>query len=216
MKKHFLVGIFAISFAASAQAEPAAVNNQYGLGAMGDVAETQTHSRNYILLKGNRGGVIDSKTDNNISGGRTVEFGDDWGAAAALGYQVGDYLRAEAEFGYSKNHIKDNLANNVQDNLTAYSAMGNLIFDIMGRNVYSPFIGAGVGAVRLEDANDSDTALAYQALGGIRMQVLENLDVVLDYKYLQAQDAEFDYGAGGKTKVPYKNTSVEAGIKYGF
>ena len=93
---------------------------------------------------------------------------DDWAGFARLGYQLNDHWRVELEVGYRGGDIDSVRGGSNQSvvglctpgvtrttavpacgspdgDVTSWTAMGNLIYDIMPGSALNPFIGGGIG-----------------------------------------------------------------------
>ncbi len=72
--------------------------------------------------------------------------------AAGLGYDFGNGLRAEGQFGYSPHDI-DKIGSNsgASGGVDVYTFMANILYEFrpQGWFIY-PYLGAGVGALRLQ------------------------------------------------------------------
>lgn len=111
-------------------------------------------------------------------------------------------------------------------NITSLALMANALVDILPHNDWTPYLGAGVGGVRiaLDDlqikgtnfVNKSDLQLAYQGIVGVRYQVTENLAVNLDYRYFAATDPDFKDLAGIPFKTTYATHNAMLGLTYHF
>jgi outer membrane protein OmpA-like peptidoglycan-associated protein len=109
----------------------------------------------------------------------------------------------------------------------ALAFMANAIVDILPKSPITPYVGAGVGGLRLELENytvgstpfvqQSDLTLAYQGIAGVRWQVMPEVSLWVDYRYFAAgMKAGIKDIKGGLFKVPYASHNVMAGIAYHF
>jgi opacity protein-like surface antigen len=81
--------------------------------------------------------------------------------------------------------------------------------------VAQPFFGAGAGYARIADDNSSDGTFAYQGMGGLSFDIVDNVDIVAEYKYLRANNVEFG-DSGSKGKFDYIDQNVELGVRFGL
>jgi outer membrane protein OmpA-like peptidoglycan-associated protein len=160
-----------------------------------------------------------------------------WGAGGAIGYRFGNGLRAEIEGMYRQNErdeynvfgfnipIKDG-------DVTAYSGMVNVLFDIDFGGLVVPYVGVGVGAAYVEGEadlitgnpfsfDDSAWAAAYQGIAGVNLRLDENIDLFADYRYFSTYDLELEdnYFPGPvttKTDDEYTSHTVMAGLRFTF
>jgi len=101
--------------------------------------------------------------------------------------------------------------------------MANGIVDIFPQSRITPYLGVGLGGVRLELENyqalgstfvrQSDLRPAYQGIAGVRFQATPSISVALDYRYFAASDkADIRDIKGGIFRVPYSTHNVILGI----
>ena len=157
---------------------------------------------------------------------------DDWAGFARLGYKLDDNWRIELEVGYRGGDIDSIRGGSNQavvglctpgvirtaaaptcgspdGDVTSWSLMGNVLYDILPDSALSPFIGAGIGinhtkvdvtgqfsnitgaisaanpAIQNLLIDDKDTSFAYQGIAGIAWKATEQLRVDLTYRYVQ-------------------------------
>ncbi|HEX7945268.1 MAG TPA: outer membrane beta-barrel protein, partial [Phenylobacterium sp.] len=145
---------------------------------------------------------------------------DDWAGFARLGYQLNPHWRVELEVGYRGGDIDNVKGHNNQSviglctpgvtrtvaapacgapdgDISTWTVMGNVLYDILPDSVINPFIGAGIGAVHVKTdvtgqfsnvpgatpataiqnlvVDDSDTAFGYQLIAGLAWKATEQL-----------------------------------------
>jgi opacity protein-like surface antigen len=112
-------------------------------------------------------------------------------------------------------------------NLTADSLLVNFygVFHDANRS-WSPYVGAGIGAVRIETSdltvtggplsNDSALALAFQFGLGIDYALTERLSLDLGYRFFSSTRPRFSEVNGPPFKMDYLNNSVVLGLRVGF
>jgi opacity protein-like surface antigen len=91
---------------------------------------------------------------------------------------------------------------------------------------FSPYVGAGVGAVRLEAANltvngypmsnDSVVSFVYQLGAGLDIALNNHLNLDLGYRYLNSPRPRFTEANGRKFKMEYASHSALLGLRVGF
>ena len=111
-------------------------------------------------------------------------------------------------------------------NITSLALMANALVDILPHNDWTPYLGAGVGGVRIaldqlqvsgvNFVNKSDLQLAYQGIAGVRYQLNENIALNLDYRYFAATDPDFKDLAGIRFKTSYATHNAMLGLTYHF
>lgn len=190
---------------------------------------------------------------------RVIE--DDYAAFGRLGYRLTPHLRVELEGGYRPtrlNSVEDIPAPGAMASLdlcgaggrpgtcgkpsgsvVAWSAMANMLFDILPRRRLDPFVGAGVGVDIVRFRADGQlqgaaletidpaivdgghAALAYQGLAGVTYRVTRRLDVDLTFRYLTGSNVSarlVDEATGRSAKLSgrYQDGSLALGLRYNF
>jgi outer membrane protein OmpA-like peptidoglycan-associated protein len=158
------------------------------------------------------------------------DFG--YAVSGQVGYAFGP-VRVEGELSWRQNDldkINDNFGTyGANGNINALGAMANVYYDIYTGTKFTPYIGAGVGALNLgEDrvkangvlvTDDSDLRPGYQGIAGVSYAVDDQLSIKADYHYTRADqvrfttDAGYDGGAGRGT---YQNHAVMVGFTWHF
>ncbi|MBU1514262.1 MAG: TonB-dependent receptor, partial [Alphaproteobacteria bacterium] len=216
---------------------------------------------------------IDATSSNNAANGIPYNWDfnqkDDWAGFARLGYQLNDHWRVELEVGYRSGDIDSVRGGSNQavvglctpgvtrttgapvcgapdGDVSAWTVMGNVIYDILPGSVLNPYIGAGIGAnhVKMDvtgqfsnvpapvtaanaiqnlTVDDSDTAFAYQLIAGLAWKATDQLSVDLTYRYLAGSDLDFTSTGSLATGLQpgvfsgeYKDQSVTLGLRYLF
>lgn len=178
--------------------------------------------------------------DSGISGSGvndTVEFDAGWAGLAALGYAFGNGLRAELSFDYRSNAVDAVSGAGGSGRASAWTFMGNLIYDFDTGTALTPYVGAGIGAVRVEFdnvqpvggsvLNDSDSTghtaggdfakpFAYQAIAGAGYRLSDSLNLFVDYRYVAAESVELHRPGGFIVDADYDNHTVFVGLRWSF
>jgi OmpA-OmpF porin, OOP family len=159
-------------------------------------------------------------------------------ADTELGYDFGR-IRLEGELAYRRANVKRTTISSGGSNfagltgqstssgdVAALAWMGNAIVDLLPHSRWTPYVGAGLGGVRLELENyaalgttfvhQSAMQLAYQGIAGVRYQVAPAVSLTLDYRYFTATKADIRDTKGATFKVPYASHNVMLGIAYHF
>jgi opacity protein-like surface antigen len=139
--------------------------------------------------------------------------------------------RIELEYSHRINRLdKAKFADGVAPaggNVTADSLLFNFygVFHADDRS-WSPYVGAGLGAVRIEASdltvtggplsNGSATALAFQFGMGIDYALTERLALDLGYRFFSSTRPKFSEINGPDFKMDYLNQSVVLGLRFGF
>lgn len=144
------------------------------------------------------------------------DFDTGWAVFATVGYGFGGGFRAELELGYRDNDGDGFLSFATPVplltpftgfafvtapytvELTQFTVMANLIYDIRFSDRFSMSVGAGVGADHMDydvaflglSADDSEWKFAWQALAGLNVRIAPQTQLFLNYRYLQAEDID--------------------------
>ena len=130
------------------------------------------------------------------------------------GYDFG-LVRAEVELAYKRASIDEVQLDtdfvpspnptepyDANGKVSVFSVMGNVLFDFGDEDGWSGFLGAGLGWARVKynadiptvfgdvGFSDSDSAIAWQILAGIRKSITPNIDLGLKYRFF-SQQAQF-------------------------
>jgi OOP family OmpA-OmpF porin len=145
----------------------------------------------------------------------------------AVGHGYGKGFRSEFELGYRENDV-DSISSGggTTGDVSAWSFMGNAVYDFNLSGPLQPYIGAGLGVARLDasgasqaagvNINDTDTAFAWQAMVGVAYALNENMKLTLGYRYFAVPDASFSSSAGTSFDSDYASHDVLFGFRYSF
>ncbi|WP_156257040.1 outer membrane protein, partial [Sandarakinorhabdus oryzae] len=214
-----------------------------GLVALAFTATAAT-ARDKSWYIGLRGGVV-LPTDRNFYSNTPVRPDFDtsekrgWAAAARLGYDFG-VLRTEFDVGYHQNNLRsiDLLSTTpVGDGgrygsptgkMRTWTAMANVLVDVINTGPFSASIGAGAGAARIDAhnvriaqsadllLNDSDWVFAWNALAGARLALSPGVDLAVDYRYLRPNRAYFVENGGPVTSTRRNSHTILVGLNFNF
>lgn len=143
-----------------------------------------------------------------------------FGLLGALGGDLGEGLRLEAEVGYRQNDLKDisafGISVPVNGDVSALSFMGNAFYNFETETAFSPFLGGGVGFANVEGdieglGKKDDTVFAYQLSAGGGLELQENLSLDLQYRFFATADPDF---AG--VKAEYSSHNLMVGLRFSF
>lgn len=169
-------------------------------------------------------GDFDLKFDPGLLGSAVVGWDFEPGNSAGEG-------RIELEYSHRINRLdKVRFADGVVPgggNVTADSLLINFYGVSHGEDrSWSPYVGAGFGAVRIEASNltvtggplsnDSSLALAYQLGLGIDYALSDRLSLDLGYRFFGSTRPKFKEADGPDFKMDYLNHSVVLGLRVGF
>lgn len=164
----------------------------------------------------------------------TVELDNGWGVGALLGYDYGAF-RFEADIGYRSfdaNRLSDIRFNDgaggsidggsaaIDNTFGVLSVLGNVLYEYENTSIFTPYVGAGLGAAWVFVNGDSgsthiasgnDAGFAYQGIVGTKVALDDNLEAFADYRYLGTSDVQVN-----ELKSSYSLHSVQAGLVYTF
>lgn len=191
-----------------------------GLGlASGGAAAAERHGW-YVGLEAGWVKVQDSELPSWGYG--DIEFDNRWGGMGTVGHAFDNNMRLEFEVGYRNNDIDriDTVA--ITDGeLTEWSGFFNAHYDQPIGSRWAISFGAGIGAdsVRFDDDlgnEDTDTVLAAQGILGLVYQVSPHWDIMLNYRYLWANEPEFTDAFGNTDEMEIAKHTVTLGFRYGY
>lgn len=186
---------------------------------LGDVlplAQSLTASPEIITIIVPQGVVGDSIAESDSPG---------WAVVGAFGYEYGNGLRSELEFGYRRDDgaifaVPEDF---VQSgfSISAIDVMLNGYYDFETDIFFRPYIGAGVGMAHVNldiDIEDEDSAwaFAYQFIGGFNIPFPNSsFSLFTDYRYLGTAGLDLDFGIGREHKE-YRSHTVLGGFRVNF
>lgn len=148
------------------------------------------------------------------------------GVAASAGYGFDNGLRAEAEFAYRWNGLDEVSGSNASGDVTALSGMLNALYDVKTDTAFTPYLGAGAGAVRVvaDDVSpvagtridDNDIALAMQGIAGLSYRVDDQWSLTADYQYFAAPEVNFRTDSGIDIESEYSAHTFRIGFRFDF
>jgi OOP family OmpA-OmpF porin len=166
--------------------------------------------------------------DSDISGsGINTEIGYENGIAGvlALGHAYANGLRGEIELGNRRNGVDKSGTTSTGGSAKVLSGMINGYYDFATGSAFIPYLGAGIGAGRLNlntnpvgttGIDSAGNGLALQGIAGIGYQMTDNWTGTLEYRYFRLQGVEVDTLAGGKVDADYDAHSIMVGLRYTF
>jgi OOP family OmpA-OmpF porin len=171
------------------------------------------------------GGGLSILEDADFSGpgfSSTVGFDNGWGVYGAVGLGLFDSVRGELELSQ-----RNNSADDLHGAAKASALMANFYYDFGSVWGFSPFIGAGVGGMRIKADNigpfagasvdDTDTAFGYQGIIGLSAPLTSNWKFVADYRYMSTFDEpSFSSSVGTSVDGEYRDHLITVGFRYTF
>jgi opacity protein-like surface antigen len=122
--------------------------------------------------------------------------------AAAAGYRWSDYMRFEAELGYRSAGLDNIGPLDAEGKQSAFSIMGNILFDVGEGTNFQPYIGGGVGLANNSWSNvevttspiydDNNKKMQWQAIVGLELPLNPQTKWFVDYRYIGSVDNDFN------------------------
>lgn len=171
---------------------------------------------NSWYIEGDFGAMIVEDADlkiNGVSNADTADFSAGFDGGVALGYDFGPF-RLETEASYRQASFKGSNGPDAS-NLTF---MVNGLLDFGPDDGLQGFVGggAGVGRVKYDIYDDSDTGFAWQAIAGIRAPISSHVDVGLKYRFSNVNKVNFVDFDGSDVRTKWRSHSLMATIGYNF
>ena len=157
--------------------------------------------------------------------------------SGALGYRWASGMRTEVEYNFRKAGVDHIAGADAAGKQRVHGLMGNVLFDIGDYNSFRPYVGggAGVGWNRWSGVQggpsatfpagtalftDTDTALQWQAIGGVTKPLSENVDGFVEYRYIGLENNKFRGGttptAIAASRHDDRSHNILAGVRYNF
>jgi len=185
-----------------------------------------------LYLGGGAFGNLPRDSDINDGGAlydSSLEFDNSYGGALSLGYGYANNLRSEIELGYVKNDI-DSISGATSPNgdLTKWNGMLNLLYDVPGMGAWTPYIGAGFGAVRMSadgggtvggtpiTVDDDAWTWAGQGIAGVGYQINQNLGLFADYRYFMTGDVDLRTSQNVDAETDASEHRIMVGLRWFF
>jgi len=173
--------------------------------------------------------------DIDISGGgrsAEAEFDPGYAVGGAIGwyaFQSIPNLRTEIDLSYRQADVDKIGPLDGAGEISVFSAMVNVIYDVELDLPVTPYVGVGVGLGLADvdgdngaflNGNDDSRELAWNVLLGAAFQLNDSVSLTAGYKYLGITDPEFDATAGGGSGTldaeDVQSHEFLLGLRYGF
>ncbi|HJV65471.1 MAG TPA: outer membrane beta-barrel protein [Geomonas sp.] len=137
------------------------------------------------------------------------------------GHKFDSGVRLEGEFGYKKADLSSASLLGITVSPTdsdqrVMSFMFNGFYDFNLNSSFTPFLGAGVGALHGKVTSSSedfeDTVFGYQVSAGVSYSASKNVNLDLSYRF---EGAATDFDMGG-SDVSYHSSNILVGVRYTF
>ncbi len=204
------------------------------LALTGPVAQAQDTGL-YVGLKTSL--FFSPKSQNNLevesNGTFNQKLSTGFGLNAAVGYDWGQYLRTEFEFGYKFQNAKSLYTGGLYFDDTSgkvrqFTMMSNIYVDVPVAANFEVFAGVGLGIsvigahnYKIEGQNQKiikggNAAFAYQFMAGVSYGLASNLDLVLEYRYTQTVQKSVKNDTGFGIKADFNAHNMGVGVRFKF
>lgn len=150
--------------------------------------------------------------------------------SGALGYRFESGLRTELELNHRKAGIDHIGGVDAAGKQRVWGLMGNARYDFGEIATLRPYLGAGVGVgwnkwsgaqvlpAGAATYSDRDTALQWQAIGGLSKPFSERVDGFVEYRYIGLEQNKFSGIPAGATASRHDDRShnILVGVRYAF
>lgn len=177
------------------------------------------------------------QSDEHFSDGTKADMDGKYTVNGAVGYQIANGIRGEAEVGYKKADVNSvftrgvgSIGSDAENKTLTLMANGyyDLNFQKLGltnnyyANMFTPYVGAGVGAAHVrfdnyspelagQSPDDTDWVFAYQAMAGVSINFTPNISMMGEYRFFDTTNAQF-HGQGASVK----SNELLAGVKFKY
>ena len=145
----------------------------------------------------------------------------------ALGTTFGDIWRSDVELSYRASDVGElsGVANGSGE-VNGSAAMINGYYDLFSGSDLRPYLGGGIGIMRLiadgvspiggSTIDDEDTVVAVQGVAGVGYRVNDWLGLFTDYRFLATTETEFTTVAGRPLNWEYREHRIVVGLRWSF
>lgn len=151
-----------------------------------------------------------------LSGTVGSNFQNTYGGTVAIGLDDPVVpLRLEVELQYrfrDKNTVFVDFAGLQDGDIHMFGPFANVFYDWHNDSIFTPYIGGGLGYVKINQASRSDYKLAYQAMAGVAMELTEKLSLFGGYRYVETRTPNLLNIQSDK----FRKHMGEIGLRVGF
>lgn len=131
-----------------------------------------------------------TRSSTHCYGSELFVYDDGWAAIAAVGFELTEHWKLEAELSYRIVDVGAAPASNAMWDLHDYVGMANVVYERPLDDTWSVSLGAGIGVARETISwgggeHSPTPALAYQGLVGAGYRLSESTDVIARFRVLK-------------------------------
>jgi opacity protein-like surface antigen len=196
------------------------------LSSVGAIAQDRTpptYDRGYYVT----GGAGLNFLEDAATPSTTYQYDTGGMGLGAFGYQFGNGFRVEGELAYRASGVSGTTNGGASGEASAASLMANAFYDIRTSTKFTPYVGAGIGGAVVTFDNvtipgssnridDSDLAIAYQAMAGVAYQLEGNLKLDVGYRYFATESPRFQSANGTEIGSHYHDHAAVISLRYEF
>ncbi|HET8552235.1 MAG TPA: OmpA family protein [Gammaproteobacteria bacterium] len=167
----------------------------------------------------------------------SVKYDTGWAAMLTFGHLSPGGWRSEIEFSYRRNDF-DSIRHydigryDATGDAVSYGLFFNELYDFQTNSVVTPYLGLGLGVLRLEyrsagpfgrnatrspdiRIDDIDSGLGAQAIAGLKFNISDNVAMALDYRYYVPVHLTFNPSLDGYD-VSWTGNTLMLALQFGF
>jgi opacity protein-like surface antigen len=160
----------------------------FGVAASATYAQTPTF---YISGEGGVSLLPDLTLKDTLAGKLSDSFDTGFAAGGAFGYDTGEGIRVELNSLYQHSDVGRLGGALTTGHLASTSLMINTTYDFLPDAMFTPYVGAGLGFQNVGGTiatfSGRDWKPAYQAEGGLRTHVSDNVSLFGEYRFSQSE-----------------------------
>jgi len=145
----------------------------------------------YISGEGGVSLLPDLTFKDTLAGKLNDSFNTGFAAGGAFGYDTGDGIRIELNSLYQNSSIDRLGGVTANGHLSSTSLMINTMYDFLPNATFTPYVGVGLGFQNVGGTigalSGRDWKPAYQAEGGLRTYVSDNVSLFGEYRFSQSE-----------------------------
>ena len=171
---------------------------------------------NFLQDSKNSGSGLSYKSESDVG----------WMTQGQVGYAFGPW-RVEGELSYRSSGINKVGGASGSGTTSALAPMVNGIYEFLPQSQWHPFVGAGIGAARVDGGTvkqngttvykGDDWQFAYQGFAGVGFDVSKNIELKAQYRYFATLDYDSKASSNNaKLTSEYTDHAILIGVTYKF